>query len=169
MTFDYGDYLRECFSQPLLALLWTLPFILFFLIPAILALWRARRSPERRPTGRLILLILCILVIIGFPLCKQLGTLLNTNGIAILLDNHAEPLALTGVIESIRNPERNADTRFTYAGENHYGVWLTISGTAYYAVTAGELRVGDTTALQYLPKSRCVIWIAPAESTLLEE
>lgn len=165
MTFEYGPYLRECFSQPIIALLWTLPFILLFLIPALLALHGARKSPERRAAGRLVLIVICILVIVGFPLGKQIGTLAQTNGIAILLDRDAEPLTMTGTIEAIRMPERNADTRFHYDGKSYYGAWLTIGGTEYYAVSAGNLDVGDAVIIEYMPKSRCVLYLAAADPT----
>ena len=104
-----------------------------------------------------------------FTLPKQIGTLVKTNGFAILQDRGAEPLRLTGVIEAIELPERNADTRFTYYGEHHYGAWLTIDGERYYTVTAGDLVPGDIVTLECLPKSRCVLYLAPVDSTTQED
>ena len=100
MTFEYGPYLRECFSQPMLALLWTLPFLIVFLI-ILSALRRAHTADRRRQSGKVILVLLCLLVIIGFPLHRQLGVLVRTNGVAILQDRNATPLTLSGVIEAM--------------------------------------------------------------------
>ena len=169
MRFAYDDYLRECFSQPVLNLLWTLPFIVILLLPALLTLSDARQKSERESTGRLVLIIMSLLLIIGFPLHKQIGTLAKTNGVAILQERNAEPRVLTGVIEAIEKPERNADTRFTYEGKHDYGAWLTIDGVRYYTMTVGDFCAGDTVTLEYLPKSRCVLYLAPAESTNAEE
>ena len=168
MTFEYGPYLRECFSQPMLALLWTLPFILvfFFILPA---LRKAHDPAERRHHARLLLCALCLLVIVGFPLHKQLRVLVLTNGFAILQDRNAEQLTLTGGIEAIELPERNAATRYVHDGRNVYGAWLTIDSKRYYAMTEGAFVPGDAVIIEYLPKSRCVMYLAPAESTNTEE
>ena len=169
MHFAYDDYLRECFSQPMLSLLCTLPFIVIFLLPALLALWGIHRSPERRTAGKLVLAILFLLVVIGFPLHKQISVLVRTNGVAILQDRNAKPQSLTGMIETVELPERNAETRYHHDGHNVYGAWLTIGGLEYYAATNGALEAGDTVIIEYLPKSRCVLYLAPAESTNAEE
>ena len=169
MHFLYDDYLRECFSQPMLSLLWTLPFIVLFLLPTLLALWGIQRSPERRAAGKLVLALLCLLVVIGFPLHKQISVLIRTNGFAILQDRNAKPHSLTGMIETVELPKRSAETRYHHDGRHVYGAWLTIGGFEYYAVTNGELDAGDTVYLEYLPKSRCVLYLAPVESTNMEE
>ena len=168
MTFEYGPYLRECFSQPMLALLWTLPFLIVFLI-ILSALRRAHTADRRRQSGKVILVLLCLLVIIGFPLHRQLGVLVRTNGVAILQDRNATPLTLSGVIEAIEHPERSAETRYTHDGKNVYGAWLTISGERYYAMTEGGFVPGDAVLIEYLPKSRCVLSLAPAEPNKAEE
>lgn len=169
MHFSYDDYLRECFSQPMLSLLWTLPFIVFYLLPALLTPWKVKQSPERRAVGIRIMVIVCLLVVIGFPLHKQISVLVRTNGFAILQDRNAKPQSLTGMIETVELPERSAETRYHHDGRNVYGAWLTIGGFEYYAVTNGELGAGDTVYLEYLPKSRCVLYLAPTSSTNMEE
>ena len=168
MTFEYGPYLRECFSQPVLSLLWTLPFILAFLL--ILTSLRGTHDPaaRRRRAGSLIG-ALCLLVVIAFPLHKQLRVLVRTNGVAIWQDRNAAPLTCTGVIEAIELPERNAVTRYVHEGKNVYGAWLTIGGETYYAMTEGGFVPGDAVVIEYLPKSRCVLSLASADSTTAEE
>lgn len=168
MTFEYGPYLRECFSQPVKSILWTLPFLLVFLI-VLTTLQKAHDPALRRRRAGALLGALCLLVIIAFPLHKQLRVLVRTNGVAILQDRSAAPLTLTGVIEAIELPERNAVTRYVHEGKNVYGAWLTIGGETYYAMTEGGFVPGDAVVIEYLPKSRCVLSLAPAESTIAEE
>ena len=168
MTFEYGPDLRECFSQPVLSLLWMLPFLLAFLL-ILTSLWRAHDPAARRRRAGALLVALCLLVVIAFPLHKQLRVLVRTNGVAILQDRNAAPLTCTGVIEAIELPERNAETRYFHEGKNVYGAWLTIGGETYYAITEGDFVPGDAVTIEYLPKSRCVLSIAPAESTNAEE
>lgn len=166
MTFEYSDYLRECFSQPMMILLLLVAVLLYLIYAAIKVSYR-QPKPERRSW---IAVILFIPLLVCAPAAnKQIKTLVQTNGLAILQDRNAELLTLTGSIEALRQPERSADTRYTYDGKTCYGVWLTIGGEAYYAVTAGDLAVGDTVTIEYLPKSRCVLYLAPAESTITEE
>lgn len=166
MVFEYSDYLRECFSQPMLVIMLVGALFLYMLCAAI-------RISHKEPRGRRLAwipVLLLIPVLLGAPaLPKQIGTLVKTNGFAILQDRGAEPVSLTGVIDAIELPERNADTRFTYDGEHHYGAWLTIVGERYFTITAGDLTAGDTVILNYLPKSRCVLYLAPAETTNAEE
>lgn len=169
LTFEYGSYLRECFSQPVLNMLWTLPCVLLFFLPALPVLRGNRTSSNPSRTALRILLIALSLVVIGVPLYKQIGTLVHTNGFAILQDRGAQPVTLTGDIEAIRQADQHADTRFTHNGEHHYGTWLTIGDEQYFAVTAGSLTVGDAVTLEYLPKSRCVLSLAPADATTQED
>ena len=166
MTFEYGDYLRECFSQPMMILL---PLLILFAYLIYAAIRISRRQPKPGHRAWMSVILFIPLLVCAPAANKQIKTLVQTNGFAILQDSNAEPLTLTGSIEAIRQPERSVDTRYTYDGKTCYGAWLTIGGEEYYAMTEGDFAVGDAVTIEYLPKSRCVLYLAPAESTNAEE
>jgi hypothetical protein len=166
LTFEYSQYLRECFSKHLSTFACCL--ILFIGIVRILWALRASKLPKTCLAGLAACAILG-LAIMGFSLVKPLESVMRL-GIPLYQEKPQDALTQTGVITEIRSQTRRQSAyKFTHDGKVVYGAWLTIGGEKFFVMTEGNLIPGDAITFEYLPKSRCVTSIASAESTNGEE
>lgn len=83
----------------------------------------------------------------------------------VVNDDEADVLTVNGQIEAIE-PRTLLDGTVLFFAEDGptFGVRLTVDGTAYHVLSAGELAVGDMVTLQYLPRSRCVLYLGDGSS-----
>ena len=102
---------------------------------------------------------LLALVLVGVALLSML-VLLGDCRINVINDSEADVLSVTGQVESI-TPRTLTDGVLPFHTENSYtfGVRLVVNGTEYHALSSGSVSVGNQVTLQYLPRSRCVLYL----------
>lgn len=79
----------------------------------------------------------------------------------LLLEKPQEAVQVQGEIERIEVLDSRDGVKFSTEWGTHFGCRITIDDEAYFGMYEGDLAVGDTVTLEYLPKSRCVTSIAP--------
>ncbi len=172
MTFDIQSY-QNAF--------WMLIgiFVLLLSAAAVTGLTYASRvmsaritSAHRTPNGRITdsqaptnafqfhkaaaIILLCMTA----AMILVMFSLLNDSRINIPNEDSSSVLTVTGTLDAVEPRSIwdgfllfKHDTAFTY------GFRLTVDGTEYHTLSAGQMEEGDTVTLQYLPKSRFVLYI----------
>ena len=99
------------------------------------------------------------LATVGLALLLML-CLLGDSRMSVINEDAADALTISGQVETIE-PRSLADGLFPFAAEGGltFGLWMTVDGAEYHALSDGGMAVGDTVTLQYLPRSRCVLYI----------
>ena len=83
----------------------------------------------------------------------------------VVNDDTADVLTVTGQIESIEPRTLLDGTLLFHDGQGPtFGMRLTVDGTEYHALSAEGLSAGDAVTVQYLPRSRCVLYIGDGSS-----
>lgn len=168
MTFEYGDYLQQCFSKYLPALL---IFGAGFLYLLIVSLRLVRKGDFKRwllafSASMLFPTLICLLLFV-----PSVISMTRTGGIHLPFEKPEDAYTATGILQKIEPEGAHASTRckFHWDGKTVYGTWLTIADERYFAVSAGDLAAGDAVTIKYMPKSRCVLYLAPLDAATQED
>ena len=163
MVFEYSDYLRNNTIVPIC----ILAFLSFIAILLTIDICIKVKKNQATKNEVIKYLVLC------FGFCLMLAPTnirtLSNGGILLLNENENDATTYTGVIEKIYEPsELYHDFKSTYHFEDgtsirQFGADITIDGKMYFAVCAGDFKVGDTVTITYLPKSKVILSIYHAE------
>lgn len=104
------------------------------------------------------------LALVGFGFLPMLGLLPDCR-MNVINDDEADVLTVTGQIESVE-ARSLTDGFIPFRTEDGFtfGVRLTVDGKTYHALSAGTFAAGDAVTLQYLPRSRCVLYLGDGSS-----
>lgn len=163
MIFEYSDYFRCNTVVPIC----VLAFLSFFAILLTIDICIKVKNNKATKNEVIKYLVLC------FGFCLMLAPTnirtLSNGGILLLNENENDATTYTGVIEKIYEPsELYHDFKAAYDfgdGDStlQFGADITIDGKMYFAVCAGDFKVGDTVTITYLPKSKVILSIYHAE------
>lgn len=111
-----------------------------------------------------------LLFIFTFALLLVVGCSSVWNGgWQLLFEEPAEAVTVRGEIQSIEVLGSYDGVKFSTERGTQFGCYVTIDDTAYFAVSAGDLAVGDAVLIEYLPKSRYVLYLAPLDAITQED
>lgn len=168
MTFEYADYLQQCFSKYLPSMLIFGAGFLYLLFCALRLIRKGNFKSWLLAFSSAMLLPALVCTLLFVP---SILSMTRTGGIYLPFEKPEDAHTVTGVIQNIEPEGAHASTRckFNWDGKTVHGTWLTIADKRYFAICADGLEAGDTVTLQYLPKSRCVLYLAPLETTTQED
>lgn len=151
MSFQYEEYYECLFTVPLFILLIVVFFMAGRLKSVILQL-KQIQSCKHGGFKHLVepLLYFFIIATFFYVFLNQLYY-----GVAVKKDSNATPLSTIGQIEEIEDGP--IGVRFHYNGHQERGNILTVSGEKYFFITCGDLSVGDSIEMVYLPNSKAVL------------
>ena len=140
-----------------------------YLLISALRLLRKGDFKSRLPAFSSIMLLPALVCALLFV--PSILSMTRTGGIHLPFERPEDACALTGIIQTIEPEGAHASTgcKFHWDGRTVHGKWLTIADKRYFAICTDGLETGDTVTLQYLPKSRCVLYLAPLETTTQED
>ena len=157
MSFSYSQYLIECLVFPILLIMFSLSLG----CAGVLSFVHRNRGAAKIVIRGCLCLFVCV-----FFLGINIGILSN-GGIALILDrgHHAE--TVYGEITNIEGMGRfqfpKMKSEYGYGETN--GVFITVEGLKLKAPVHGELKVGDTVMIKYLPNSKYIIAISHDHSS----
>ncbi len=168
MTFEYGDYLQQCFSKHLPSLLIFGAGFLYLLIGSLRLLRKGDFKGWLPVFSTIILLPTLICFMLFVP---AIIAMTRTGGIHLPFEKPQDAYTATGILQKIEPEGTHASTgcKFHWDGKTVHGTWLTMADERYFAVSAGDLVAGDAVLIEYLPKSRCVLYLAPLDATPQED
>jgi hypothetical protein len=159
MIFEYSAYLRNNAIVPIGILVFVIVIAILLTIDICI------KVKKKKATKNEVLkyVVLCL----DFCLCfVPMNVQTLTNGGAYLLrESENDAKTQTGVIEKIYEPsELYPNFKSSYHFEDgtsiqQFGADITINGEMYFAVFAGDFKVGDTVTITYLPKSKVILSI----------
>lgn len=168
MTFEYGDYLQQCFSKYLPAML---IFGAGFLYLLIVSLRLVHKGDLQRRLLTVFVILLLPALICSLMFLPSIIAMTRTGGIHLPFEKPEDAYTATGILQKIEPEGAHAATRckFHWDGKTVHGTWLTMADERYFAVSAGDLVAGNAVLIEYLPKSRCVLYLAPLDATPQED
>lgn len=158
MFFSYNQYVRGCFTIPVVTILFS--GVAF--ISALLSF--ARKTYKKEISISNIVSNILIVSVIIFFIAMSAGRL-SHGGYYLASESESDAVEIRGYIVTIKNlgrfefPELKSD--YGYGEDN--GVQLTIGDIQCSAPVCGDFAVGDYVAVVYLPKSGYVLSILLCE------
>ena len=142
-----------------------------FLYLLIVSLRLVHKGDFQRRLLTVFVILLLPALICSLMFVPSIIAMTRTGGIHLPFEKPEDAYTATGILQKIEPEGAHASTRckFNWDGKTVYGTWLTIADERYFAICADGLETGDTITLQYLPRSRCVLYLAPLETTTQED
>lgn len=153
MRFPYEDYVR-CFTVEALLFVAITIILLRMLVLCVIRLVRRKLTAQEGVTSVVALVIMAHLLMVG---CSSVWG----GQWQLLLEKPQDAVQAQGVITSIEILDSQDGVKFSTEWGTHFGCLITIDDETCFGMYEGDLAVGDTVTLEYLPKSRCVTSIAP--------
>ena len=158
MKFDFDVYVQGCYTVPII-------LVLFFSIDYIALIWNfVKKIKNKAIKIRDVLGSTFGIVIFTCFLMLSIGPLIN-GGIAVGHEEKSDAVRMEGSIEDIENlytfsfPKTSPEYSEREGEITGYRFW--INGISCIAFEKGNLQVGDTVTVLYLPKSGYVLEIGP--------
>lgn len=87
-------------------------------------------------------------------------TLLPDSRMQVINDDLSDVLTVTGLVDALQ-PRTLLDGTLPYHAEQGFtfGTAIWVNGRVYHVLSAHGVSVGETVTLQYLPRSRCVVYV----------
>lgn len=155
MQFAYVDYYRRCFADPMCTTIFFVIWLLIVSIPFFKSLLSREAGVKEIGHYAVGFLIGVYILSIG------IGRLAN-GGIHLLYEKEADAVSVCGRMEQIEALNRFSFAQvgdMEYTQQGVYGIRVTIDGSRYTVIGLGDLQVGDTVRIVYLPESRYVLEI----------
>ena len=154
MTYDYNVYYRQNCVLPLSLLLFSIALLVSFILRYV----RTSRSHLIGETIGAIcgILIFAFLIIINaIPLAR--------GGIYLLFEKQTDATQVSGLVERTMELGFLGGAKYQVDNNHGYGEAIVVNGETYYLTTYYDTKVGDTVAIEVLPRSRIVLRLTLAE------
>lgn len=146
MTFSLDEYVRAGLIFPTVLVLGSAFGTIWGLIGQLIHISK-KTTKSARGFLLMAIFVFVAMLIVNVPHLKHT--------IYLVTEKETDVLISEGVVEEIRDI-RNSP-RYDYNKTVARASIVTVGGTAYYFMTKGNLEVGDTVILSYLPKSKIVL------------
>lgn len=157
MTFSYSEYLEECLVFPAIL---TVLFLLLF-GACVYALFQAKRATKDRKLQIGASVVMLVLVL-GLVLSQIYQ--IHNGGLQLLKESEGDAVVLRGVVQDIRVTEEASVIGWLAARTALGSRFMTayefqVDGMVCRAPRCGNLQVGDTVSIRYLPHSGFVLYL----------
>ena len=154
MEFPYSQYYKVLTIGSLFYFVFFLLFILFLMISSF------KKNGQVLTFKNVIMFLITHILVIAFAIFIIVPSF--KHGIYLFSEKEQNAISDVGTISNITNTYGN--NKFTYEDKhNVFSSYVYIDDEQYYIMYIGDLEIGNEVKFEYLPKSKVILSIYPAD------